>query len=191
MGVWRAGHEDFRVEEVPLKPPSGDGGASPPVGGKARRLDHRCASRLCRVLRVPEADAGYAGLKDADAVTRQWFSFRTKTRDAPAAVSELADMGIRVLDSARSRTRIRRGALAGNRFDILIRDVTPEAEPKAREILDCPGRARAAQRVRRSEVRGSRPFGANRLCAREKRLARSARFAAWRRQAVHCAGACR
>ena len=32
---------------------------------------------------------------------------------------------------------MRRGALSGNRFEILVRDVGPDAEKRAREILDC------------------------------------------------------
>ncbi len=135
-GRLRARREDFRVEEIPLAPPSGDGEYLHLWVEKRGVSTIHALRSLCRVLHVPEAEAGYAGLKDTDAVTRQWFSFKTKMQEAPVAPS-LEDIGIRVLGTARSRTLIRRGALGGNRFDILIRDALPESEPVAREILDC------------------------------------------------------
>ena len=136
-GRLRARPEDFRVEEIPLAPPSGDGEHLHLWVEKRGVSTIEALRALCRVLRVPETDAGYAGLKDADAVTRQWFSFKTKAHDIFKEVSGLEQRGIRVLDAARSRNLIRRGALAGNRFDVLVRGVAPEAEPKARAILDC------------------------------------------------------
>ncbi len=136
-GRLRARPEDFRVEEIPLTPPSGDG------EHLHLRVEKRGVSTiealrvLCRALETPEAEAGYAGLKDANAVTKQWFSFKTKTQMIPDAVLRLEQKGIRVLEAERSRTRVKRGALSGNRFEILVRDVGPGAEEKARKILDC------------------------------------------------------
>ena len=136
-GRARAWPEDFRVEEIPLTPPSGDGEHLHLWVEKRGVSTIEAMRALCRLLDAPEAEAGYAGMKDANAVTRQWFSFRTKTQKVPDTVSRLEQAGIRILELARSRTRIRRGALAGNRFDILLRDVAPDSEKKAREILDC------------------------------------------------------
>ena len=135
-GRLRANPEDFRVEEVPLAPPSGDGEHLHLWVEKRGVPTIEALRALCGALGVPEAEAGYAGLKDAGAVTRQWFSFQTKIREIPGAVLGLEQNGIRVLEAARSRSRIRRGALAGNRFEILVRDVGPDAEKRAREVLD-------------------------------------------------------
>ena len=135
-GRLRARPEDFRVEEIPLAPPSGDGEHLHLWVEKRGVSTMEALRALCRALGASEAEAGYAGLKDANAVTRQWFSFRTKTRGIPGAASKLEQRGILVLQAARSRSRIRRGALSGNRFEIFVRDVAPEAEERAREILD-------------------------------------------------------
>ena len=135
-GRLRAMPEDFRVEEIPLAPPSGDGEHLHLWVEKRGVSTIEALRALRRALGASEAEAGYAGLKDANAVTRQWFSFRTKTRGIPAAASKLEQRGILVLQAARSRSRIRRGALSGNRFEILVRGVAPEAEERAREILD-------------------------------------------------------
>ena len=135
-GRLRARPDDFRVEEIPLAPPSGDGEHLHLWVEKRGVPTIEVLRALCRVLDTPEAEAGYAGLKDANAVTRQWFSFRTKIQEVPRAVLGLEQNGIRVLQAGRSRSRIRRGALSGNRFEILVRDVSPDAEKRAREILD-------------------------------------------------------
>ena len=136
-GRLRVRPEDFRVEEIPLARPSGDGEHLHLWVEKRGVSTIEAFRALGRALDVPEAEAGYAGLKDANAVTRQWFSFKTKTRNPLGAVSKLEQKGIRVLEAARSGSRIRQGLLAGNRFEILVRDVGPEAGQKAREILDC------------------------------------------------------
>ena len=134
-GRLRAKPEDFRVEEIPLAPPSGDG-EHLHLWVEKRDISTIEALRvLCRALNTPETEAGYAGLKDANAVTRQWFSFKTKTQCISGAVSKLEQAGIRILEAARSRSRTRRGALAGNRFEILVRDAEPDAEKRARESL--------------------------------------------------------
>ncbi len=135
-GRLRAWPEDFRVEEIPLAPPSGDGEHLHLWVEKRGVSTIEALRALCRGLDTPEAEAGYAGLKDANAVTRQWFSFRTKIQEIPCAVLGLEQNGIRVLQAARSRSRIRRGALSGNRFVILVRGVAPDAEERAQEILD-------------------------------------------------------
>ncbi|MCY3823931.1 MAG: tRNA pseudouridine(13) synthase TruD [Nitrospinae bacterium] len=136
-GRLRARPEDFRVEEIPLAPPGGDGEHLHLWVEKRGVPTIEALRALCGALGVRETEAGYAGLKDSNAVTRQWFSFQTKIREIPGAVLGLEKNGIRVLEAARSRTRVRRGALAGNRFEILVRDVGPDAEKRAQEILDC------------------------------------------------------
>lgn len=136
-GRLRARPEDFRVEEIPLLRPSGDG------EHLYLRVEKRGVSTiealrvLRRALNLKEEKAGCAGLKDANAVARQWFSFQTKARGVPdAALRAAEESGIRVLEATRSRVGLRRGALSGNRFEALIRGVAPDAERKAREILD-------------------------------------------------------
>ncbi|HST44214.1 MAG TPA: tRNA pseudouridine(13) synthase TruD, partial [Luteimonas sp.] len=71
---------------------------------------------------VPEMAIGYAGLKDRHAVTRQRFSVHLPHRVAPA-LETLASPELRVLDHAWHARKLPRGALAGNRFRLVLRDV--------------------------------------------------------------------
>lgn len=137
-GRLRVRPEDFCVEEIPRARPSGDG-EHLYLWVEKRGVPTMEALRvLCRALNLTEEAAGCAGLKDARAVTRQWFSFQTRARDVSDALLRAEEGGrLRVLEATRGRTRLRRGALAGNRFDILVRDVVPDAERRARAILDC------------------------------------------------------
>ena len=74
---------------------------------------------------IPEAGVGYAGLKDRHAVTRQRFSVHLPKRVAPD-LAALETEGLRVLGHAWHARKLPRGALAGNRFVLVLRDVQGE-----------------------------------------------------------------
>lgn len=81
---------------------------------------------------VDERAIGYAGLKDRHAVTRQRFSVQLPGREAPdIAALERDDpatgQSLRVLGQARHARKLPRGALAGNRFALVLRGVEGEA----------------------------------------------------------------
>jgi tRNA pseudouridine13 synthase len=82
---------------------------------------------------IPEAEIGWAGLKDRRALTWQWISV-PKAYEAQVAV--LNDVpGVRILERTFHTNRLATGHLAGNKFRILVRD--PQAtEAEARAILD-------------------------------------------------------
>ena len=88
--------------------------------------------RLAKALRVHEKDIGYAGLKDARAITRQIFSIVGVTEQA---VMNLQIPGLAVQWAARHGNKLRLGHLSGNRFAIKIRDVVPTDVLKLRPIL--------------------------------------------------------
>ena len=70
---------------------------------------------------MAQKDLGFAGLKDRRAVTSQWFSLpRPRGQDPDWSV--LAAEGIEVLEVHPHRRKLRRGALAGNRFRIRVRE---------------------------------------------------------------------
>ena len=73
---------------------------------------------------VRAAEVGYAGRKDRDAVTTQWFSVQGL---APEAALALELPGLRVIEARRHPHKLRTGQLRGNRFEIVARDVGPEA----------------------------------------------------------------
>ncbi len=128
--------EDFRVDEIPLYRPTGEGGHAFVRIEKTGRTTEEVARDLARSAGVAPRDVGYAGRKDRVAVTTQWFSVPGLDPDAAPG---LPLRGARVLEAARHPHKLRTGHLRGNRFRILVRDVEPEtvaaARLRARELV--------------------------------------------------------
>ena len=124
--------EDFVVEEVPAYDPSGTG-EHLYLWIEKRGLNTQDAlARIARTLGANVASAGYAGLKDRNAVTRQWLSFHHTATPAPDA---LAVEGVRVLEVARHGNKLRTGHLHGNRFTIRLAGVPREHDAHAEATL--------------------------------------------------------
>ncbi|MFP6870336.1 MAG: tRNA pseudouridine(13) synthase TruD [Nitrospinota bacterium] len=138
-GRLRVEPEDFLVDEIPLAPPEGVG-EHLYVRVEKRRLSTLDAVRsIARILEVKESAVGYAGMKDARAVTRQWLSVQAQGAAVERKLGRLnkgGEKALRVLEVRRGRAKLRRGALAGNRFDIRVRDVLPAAAGRARAVLE-------------------------------------------------------
>jgi len=129
--------EDFVVEEIPLYEPSGEG-QHVYVGLEKRGIStYQAIGAIARRLGIPTRDIGYAGLKDARAVTRQIISIDGVD---PARVEVLELPGIKILWVDRHRNKLKMGHLSGNRFTIRVRDVDEEAPAKVRVVLDELGR---------------------------------------------------
>jgi tRNA pseudouridine13 synthase len=112
-GTLRATPEDFRVDEVPAYLPSGAGPHLYLRIEKRGRTTRDALRALARALGVDEREAGYAGMKDRDAVTTQWLSFLSARDPDPAA---LAADGLRVLEVSRHGNKLRTGHVRSNRF---------------------------------------------------------------------------
>jgi tRNA pseudouridine13 synthase len=112
--------EDFRVEEVPLYPPSGEGSHTFVRIEKRLRTTEEVSRALARVAGVRPGDVGYAGRKDRVAITTQWFSVPGLD---PDRAHDLELPGARVLEAVAHGHKLRTGQLRGNRFDLVVRDV--------------------------------------------------------------------
>lgn len=131
--------EDFFVQEIPVYEPSGEGEHVFCEIQKTGLTTFDAIDRIGKALRIPSMDIGYAGLKDAHAVTRQVLSIRGATEEA---VMGLKIPDLQVLWAARHGNKMRIGHLRGNRFAIRIRDVQPTDVVKiqpAVEILKTRG----------------------------------------------------
>lgn len=115
---------DFLVEELPLYQPAGDGEHLYLFVQKTGRTTPSCARIIATHFGVDERSIGYAGLKDARAITRQMFSVHLPGRRRES-FGVLAHEGIELLWSDWHTNKLRRGHLAANRFSIRIRDVGP------------------------------------------------------------------
>lgn len=115
--------EDFVVEELPLYEPAGDGTHAYFFVEKRGLSTMQAISNLSRALGVRRMDIGYAGMKDARAVTRQWMSLE---HVEPARIEALDLPRLRILNVERHRNKLRLGHLVGNRFVIKVRRSQPE-----------------------------------------------------------------
>nr|WP_283254625.1 tRNA pseudouridine(13) synthase TruD [Luteimonas galliterrae] len=118
---FRASPEDFRVEEIDGFEASGSGEHLLLTIEKRSMNTAFAAKRIAQWAGVPELAVGYAGLKDRHAVTRQRFSVHLPKRVAPD-LSSLQSDDFRVLASEWHAKKLPRGALAGNRFVLTLRD---------------------------------------------------------------------
>ena len=123
----RATPEDFFVEELPGFEPSGAGEHLLLTIEKRGMNTVFAAKRLAKWARVPEMSVSYAGLKDLHAVTRQRFSVHLPKKVAPD-IAALESDELRVLEHTWHSRKLPRGALAGNRFVLALRDVQGDRE---------------------------------------------------------------
>lgn len=129
-GVFKATPEDFVVEELPAYEPNGEG-EHLFLWIEKRGLSTPEAARLItRHLGLQEREASWAGLKDKQAVTRQYLCVPAK---AGGALATFAADGLTVLRAAKHRNKLKAGHLKGNRFSLVLREVKDPAA--ARECL--------------------------------------------------------
>ena len=124
--------EDFRVDEVALYPPSGEGTHTFVRVEKRLRTTEATARDLARAAGVRPGDVGYAGRKDRNAVTTQWFSVPGLEPEGALAL-ELP--GARILEATRHSHKLRTGQLRGNRFALRLHGVDADALARARARL--------------------------------------------------------
>lgn len=124
-GCIRQSPEDFQVTEIPLVEPTGEGEHVWLYVRKRATNTAWVAKQLARVAGVRERDVSYAGLKDRHAVTEQWFSVHLPGQIDPDW-SEIDSDGIQVLKHVRHSRKLRRGALQGNVFRIVIRELVAD-----------------------------------------------------------------
>jgi len=125
-------YEDFVVEELPLYPASGAGAHTYFLLEKRGLSTSQAVHDIARALGVRRRDIGYAGLKDAHAVTRQWMSVEHAEPEQVAAIS-LPRM--RIVEVTRHTNKIKLGHLAANRFNIRVRQTEPDRLGELRAAL--------------------------------------------------------
>lgn len=126
-GVIRSTPEDFQVDEVLGFEADGEGTHAFLKIRKKSANTEWVAKQLARYAGVRPVDIGYAGLKDRRAVTTQWFSVDLAGREAPDWPA-LKEGGIEFIEITRHQRKLKRGALQGNRFKIVVREVEGDVE---------------------------------------------------------------
>ena len=115
--------EDFRVTEIEKIRPCGEGTHAWLRIRKRGVNTEEVAAMLARHAGTSRSAVGFAGMKDRLAVAVQWFSVDLAGCDEPRW-SALESDSIEVVEVVAHRRKLRRGTLLGNRFVIVLRDVT-------------------------------------------------------------------
>ena len=131
-GTIKQRDEDFLVTEIPLYEPSGQGEHVFCEIQKTGMTTFQAIDRIAAELDISSRVIGYAGMKDARAVTRQVLSIWGVTEER---VMGLKIDGIVVQWAVRHVNKLRMGHLAGNRFVVKIRDVSPTDVVKVRPLI--------------------------------------------------------
>lgn len=137
----RVSAEDFFVEELPAFEASGAGEHLLLTIEKRGMNTAFAAKRIAAWAGVDESAIGQAGMKDRHAVTRQRFTVWLPKKVAPD-LDALQSDDLRVLDHAWHARKLPRGALAGNRFVLVLREVEGQ-----RDAIDARLQAIATQGV--------------------------------------------
>lgn len=139
--------EDFRVTEELDLAFSGAGEHAYFLVEKRAWNTRDIALQIAQAYQIAELDVGYAGLKDKQAVTRQWFSVRT------TADKWLLNLpGVSCLAEHRHSRKLRRGQHACNHFEIVLRDVCGAAPDDFATLADGFANTFGPQRVSASNV---------------------------------------
>ncbi|MEY4674127.1 MAG: tRNA pseudouridine 13 synthase [Planctomycetota bacterium] len=132
-GRYKVEPEDFVVEEIPLYQLDGSGEHVYLHVEKRAVSTLHLLDDLSEQLRLDPRSIGVAGLKDAQAVSRQWVSVQGVTDEEAA---RLSGRSWRVLEARRHGNKLKMGHLAGNRFELVLRDTAPGDLAKARAGLE-------------------------------------------------------
>ncbi len=151
--------EDFLVDEIPAYEACGSGEHVYLFVQKRGVSTLEVVRILAEHFGVSRGAVGYAGLKDARAVTRQVLSVHLPGfhGDVGERFGMIRDERVSVLWVDRHTNKIRPGHLKGNRFSIRIREVEVRSVLSAKRVLDVLGRVGVPNRfgVQRFGARGN------------------------------------
>ncbi|AOE87091.1 tRNA pseudouridine(13) synthase TruD [Pseudomonas sp. TCU-HL1] len=119
--------EDFQVDEVLDIPLAGEGEHLWLWVEKRELNTEEAARRIARAAGVPLKVVSYAGLKDRQALTRQWFSLHLPGKSDPD-LSGAENANLRILKSARHKRKLQRGAHSANGFTLRLARLAADRE---------------------------------------------------------------
>lgn len=125
-GDIRSCEADFKVFEILPFEASGEGEHLLIHVRKTGCNTAYVARQLAQFFNVKDMLVSYAGMKDRFAVTEQWFSVHLPGQDASLDGFECE--GVEILAHTRHNKKLKIGALSGNRFELVIRQVSDSAQ---------------------------------------------------------------
>ncbi|MCL4119103.1 UNVERIFIED_CONTAM: hypothetical protein GTU68_003172 [Idotea baltica] len=137
QGKIRCFNKDFLVNEIQQFTPSGEGEHVWLKILKEGENTDWVAKTLAQIAEVSRRDVSYAGMKDRNAITTQWFSVQMPGREAPnwkEGLDKLKLQSIQILEEHRHDRKLKRGALKGNQFKLTLRNFKGTEEELAESI---------------------------------------------------------
>lgn len=122
-GVFKQSCEDFNVEEDLGFELTGEGEHVCLWVQKVGENTQYLARELAKFAAIPARNVSYAGLKDRQGDTKQWFSLHIPGKITPD-FSLFEAPGVTILKVVRHNKKIKTGALAGNYFSIVLREIS-------------------------------------------------------------------
>lgn len=117
-GLLKVAPEDFEVEEVLGFTPDGNGEHVFVYVEKRGLTTPDAQLELSRALRLHPRDIAYSGMKDKQALTRQWFSLHAPKGELPLEACNTDRL--RILHASRNSRKLRRGSHIANRFRLKL-----------------------------------------------------------------------
>lgn len=159
QGLLKASPEDFMVVEDLGFKPDGEG-----EHVLVRILKKDCNTRfvadaLAKFLKIHAREVSFAGQKDKHAVTEQWLCARVPGKEMPD-LSKFQLEGCQVLEYARHKRKLRLGALKGNQFTLILREVSHRDDVEQRLRAIAAGGAPNYFGAQRFGIGGSNLLGA-------------------------------
>lgn len=122
-GSIKSSPEDFIVREIMDVIPSGEGEHTWLDITKTRNNTDKVARQLAKFSGVSYRDVGYSGIKDFQAVTRQWFSvWRPKGHELDWSSFEMT--GVTLNKVVKHNRKIKRSTHKRNFFQICVRNLS-------------------------------------------------------------------
>lgn len=139
-GQVRSSPDHFVVEEVPLYHPSGEGQHLYVNLTKEELTTREVQRQLADLFKLPNGEVGFAGMKDKYARTTQTFSLNVGHVDEQFVQQAFeriqTHLPVTVHWARLHRNKLKKGHLLGNRFTIVISDLSiPVAEAQHRAGL--------------------------------------------------------
>ena len=178
-GLIKQQPRDFEVVEELGFEPTGEGEHLFLEIEKTGLTTAQLVDRIARDYSLHPRAIGYSGLKDKNAVTRQWLSLHLPGKPSPARAA--AGDGYRVLQARRNRRKLGRGTHRANFFRVTLREVgaLPASTREQMEALRESGMANYFGQQRFGRARDNveqalAQLGARRLQPRKRSLLISA-----------------
>ncbi len=130
--------ERFFVEEMPLYPFTGSGNHLILKIKKTDMSTWKLITVLAKAAGVSDKEIGYAGLKDKSATTIQYFSLPKQAEKMLR--KNLTTERVEILESTLNRSPLKVGHLKGNRFEIVLTQITPKDAARFEKVAHAMAR---------------------------------------------------